>query len=224
MEVTKIDGHSQVDTQKELPGGMKENMEHPNLVFSERMRKAVNFSIKTHELDRKQKRKVRDVPFVVHPLAVAMILARVRARENVIIAGTLHDTIEDSDDEHKVSSDTIAEQFGSEVAEIVNGVTEPRKDLPWEERKRAALEHISALTRDGLLVKSADLITNVSDILDDFAREGDAIFAHFNAPKDKIIAYFRAALKKTREQWPENPLANDLLSLEEALSRVPLDV
>jgi (p)ppGpp synthase/HD superfamily hydrolase len=188
------------------------------LVFSKEIKKAIRFSIKTHEVYQKQKRKGKDIPYIVHPLTVGLILAHAGAKKELIIAGILHDTIEDSPPEKKATREMIAERFGREVADLVESVTEPRKDLPWEERKRAALEHIGTLSNDAVMLKSADLISNASDILDDYAKEGDELFSRFNAPKEKILWHYTSALKAARERWSESPLAADLKSLEEALS------
>jgi (p)ppGpp synthase/HD superfamily hydrolase len=56
----------------------------------------IRFSIKTHEVCQKQTRKGKDIPYITHPLIVGLILARAGAGEEVVIAGILHDTIEDS--------------------------------------------------------------------------------------------------------------------------------
>jgi hypothetical protein len=65
----------------------------------------------------------------------------------------------------------LAERFGDNVVGLVVSVTEARKELSWEERKREAREHIKHVSHDSLLVKSADLVSNVSDILEDFPRK-----------------------------------------------------
>ena len=89
----------------------------------------------------------------------------------------------------------LAERFGDNVADLVNSVTEQRKDLPWEERKREAMEHIRIFSHDSLLLKSADLISNLSEILDDCAKEGLAIFGRFNAPKERVVWHYKEAAR-----------------------------
>ena len=178
------------------------------------IQKAIRFSIKTHEVYQKQKRKGKDIPYITHPLIVGMILARAGASEDVVIAGILHDTIEDSIPEKKVTRAMIAERFGDTVAGLVDDVTEQNKELPWEERKQEALEHIEKLQNDSLLVKSADLISNISEIIADYQVEGDVIFERFNAPKDKTIAHYLRMVTAVVEKWPENPLIEDLRGLD----------
>ena len=111
-----------------------------------------------------QKRHSGD-PYYAHPVSVAGILTDLRLDENTIIAGLLHDVVEDTD----VSLDEIRDNFGPDVAELVDGVT-----------KLTQLEHLSqpakqaenfqkfilATTRDirVLLVKLADRLHNMRTI------------------------------------------------------------
>jgi len=63
-----------------------------------------------------------DKPYIVHPLAVALEIAKRNFDSNVIIAALLHDVVEDGN----VTLDTIKEKFGSNVADIVSYVTKPK--------------------------------------------------------------------------------------------------
>lgn len=170
-------------------------------VFSPLIRGAIRFAILTHETHQKQKRKGKDIPYITHPLAVGMILAHAGASDDIIAAGILHDTIEDSVEEHKVDHAVLASQFGNTVADAVQAVSEPNKDLPWIERKQAALEHIKDLELPALWVKSADVISNVSEILDDYAESGEAVFSRFNAPKALLLRHYGALAKALIERW-----------------------
>jgi len=89
-------------------------------------------------------------------------------------------------------------------------VTEQRKDLEWEKRKREALAHIKTFSHDSLLVKSADVISNVSEILEDYRKEGPKTFRRFNAPKEKVVRHYMETMKTILDRWRNNPLADDL--------------
>ena len=180
------------------------------MIYTSNIKKAIRFSVKTHEVYQKQKRKGKDIPYITHPLSVGLILASAGAREEVVIAGILHDTIEDSIPEKKVTQEMLAERFGEEVAVLVASVSEADKSLSWEERKKEALAHIGAFSQGSLLVKSADIISNTSDLLDDIEREGDGVFARFNAPKGKILQHYLEAIAAILEKWKESPLYDDL--------------
>src|SRR3989344_4185993 len=139
---------------------LNRNVARDNSILNAFKREAVNFAIETHELNQKQKRKGKDIPYITHPLTVGLILASAGASEDVIIAGILHDTVEDSSPEKSVSKEMIAERFGESVAALVMSVTEEDQSRPWEVRKNDALEHIAHFSHGSLLVKSADTISN----------------------------------------------------------------
>jgi len=191
------------------------------MLYTTSIYKAIKFASKTHGQYRHQTRKGKDIPYISHPLAVGIILSLARASEDVIVAGILHDTIEDSADEKKVTVGMIAERFGQNVSDLVWSVTEENRDLPWEERKKKALDHIKDYSQDSLLLKSADLISNISEIIDDYARYGDEIFSRFSAPKERVLWHYESAMRLVLEAWPENPLSADLKFLSENIQNIP---
>jgi (p)ppGpp synthase/HD superfamily hydrolase len=190
------------------------------MVYTEQIKKAIRFAIKTHEVYQKQKRKGKDVPYITHPLAVGLILAHAGASEDVIVAGILHDTIEDSTKAKKVSKAMIEARFGRTVAKLVEDVTEPSKDVPWEQRKQEALEHIKTLSQESLLVKSADILSNTGELIDDYKDEGEKTFSRFNAPKEKILDHYDRLITAILKAWPESPLAKDLHEVQKGLSDI----
>jgi hypothetical protein len=177
------------------------------MIYTQKIQKAVEFAIQTHEIDEKQKRKGKDIPYITHPLTVGLILSIAGASEDVVIAGILHDTIEDS----VVTKEMIALQFGENVMQLVLSVTEQDKSKSWEVRKAEALEHIKTFSHDSLLLKSGDVIANTREILADYKKDGDIMFSKFNAPKEKILESSIKTIKAIVEMWPESPLAEDLL-------------
>lgn len=190
------------------------------MIFTPKIRSAIRFAIKTHEVDQKQPRKGKDIAYITHPLTVGLILARAGANEDTIIAGLLHDTIEDSIPEKKVTRDMIAEQFGEGVAVLVDSVTEKQKDLSWDERKKEALEHIATFSNDSVLVKSGDVLSNVTEIVDDFKAEGVAIFNRFNKPKEIMLENYIRTINALLEKWPDSPLAEDLKGVLDELRAI----
>jgi (p)ppGpp synthase/HD superfamily hydrolase len=196
-----------------------ERRESVPLAFSPTVQRAIQLAIQTHEIDQ-QRRKGKDIPYITHPLTVGLILSRAGASEDVIAAGVLHDTTEDSIEEKKVTHDMLVSEFGPEIADLVRSVSEADKSLSWEERKREALEHIEAFTHDELLLKSADTIASASETVADFEREGDTMFAHFNAPKEKIVQNYLNVMTAIIEKWEENPLRPDLEKLKDAFEKM----
>jgi guanosine-3',5'-bis(diphosphate) 3'-pyrophosphohydrolase len=77
--------------------------------------KAYQFAVEAH----KGQKRVSGEPFITHCIAVANILAELAVPPAVIVAGLLHDTVEDTD----VTLEDIRREFGDEVARLVDGVT-----------------------------------------------------------------------------------------------------
>lgn len=190
------------------------------MIYTQKIQKAIKFAAKTHNQYQQQTRKGKVIPYISHPLTVGIILALAKAPEEVIVAGILHDTIEDSIKEKKVTPEMLTERFGEKVAQLVLSVTERDKDLPWEERKKQALEHIKQFSHESLLVKSADIISNISELLDDYTRDKEEIFKRFNAPKEKIIKNQLKAISAIVSRWKENPLASDLTYLADQFQTI----
>jgi RelA/SpoT family (p)ppGpp synthetase len=101
-------------------------------------------------------------PYISHPLAAAKILAEMRLDDKTIIAAILHDVIEDTD----VTKPQLEQEFGSEVAELVDGVSKLTQ-VQFESRAEAQAENFQkmmlAMVRDlrVILVKLADRIHNM---------------------------------------------------------------
>lgn len=190
------------------------------MVYTERLKNAVRFSIKTHDLYQKQKRKGKDVSYISHPFTVGFILTKAGASEDVIIAGLLHDTIEDSIAERKVTYDMIAERFGNHVADLVESVTEKDKELSWEERKVRALERVETYSRESVLVKSADLISNMVELMYDYKKEGEVVWGRFGGPKEKKLDNTLRLISALVKQWPDSPLVPDLIDIERSIEEI----
>lgn len=190
------------------------------MVYSQKLKNAIKFAIKTHEVYQKQTRKGKDIAYITHPLTVGIILASAGAGEDVVAAGILHDTIEDSTPEKKVTFEMLSDRFGEKVAELVLSVSESDKKETWEERKSEALQHIEGFSHESLLVKSADVISNGLELLDDHARHGEEVFSRFNAPKEKMIENQLRIISAVLEKWEENPLAEDLQNLAVNIKKI----
>lgn len=105
-----------------------------------------------------QKRKSGD-PYITHPVAVTTILAEIGATGPVLVAGLLHDTVEDTD----YTREQLAADFGEEVAYLVDGVTKLEKveygdNAPIETIRKLIL----SMSKDirVLLIKLADRLHN----------------------------------------------------------------
>jgi len=112
-------------------------------MYTIKIQKAIKFAAKTHNHYQDQKRKGKRIPYIIHPLTAGIILAGVNATEDVIVAGILHDTIEDSVDDKKVTPEMLTERFGKNVSDLVLSVTETDRDMSWADRKKELLSTLN---------------------------------------------------------------------------------
>ena len=112
---------------------------------------------------RDQRRKDQEKsPYINHPIAVASLLAQHSVTDaTALLAAILHDTIEDT----QTTRDELVAAFGEDVAACVCEVTDD-KSLPKARRKELQIEHAAHLSSSAKLVKIADKICNLRDIVD----------------------------------------------------------
>jgi len=100
------------------------------------------------------------IPYIVHPLGVAKTLIEYGCPEHVIVAGILHDTVEDT----PVTLNEIKETFGWHVAELVGAASETDKADTWENRKNHTVEMLKILSEEALILVLADKMDNIRAI------------------------------------------------------------
>lgn len=134
---------------------MTENQTDLAVIF-----KALEFASIKH---RDQRRKDADAsPYINHPIALAKVLCVEGGVTdvNAICGALLHDTIEDTE----TTANELKQIFGETISKIVVEVTDD-KDLPKEVRKRLQIEHAPHASHQAKLVKLADKICNLRDIV-----------------------------------------------------------
>jgi GTP diphosphokinase / guanosine-3',5'-bis(diphosphate) 3'-diphosphatase len=112
---------------------------------------------------RHQRRKdARGLPYINHPIGLANVLLSEGGVFDiqVLCAAILHDTLEDT----SATRTELTTLFGEKICSIVIEVTDDKR-LPKRERKRLQIEHASGLSPEAKLVKLADKICNLRDVL-----------------------------------------------------------
>lgn len=165
---------------------------------------------------RHQVRKGTDIPYISHPCGVGIMLARAGCSEQVIAAGILHDTVEDT----ALGLQDIRQQFGDEVAAIVEGCSEPDKSLPWEARKEHTLEHIRHATREVRLVACADKLHNARTILADYEKYGDEVWARFKRGRSAQEWYYRGLVEALCDHSPDGEALPFCAEFRETVDRL----
>ena len=136
-----------------------------------------------------QYRKGTRTPYITHPYAVGLILMEAGCTEVVIIAGILHDTVEDTD----LTLDFIRERFGDAVATIVDGCSE-NKTLRWRARKTERIEALRTASPEVCTVTCADKLHNLRTIISEYDDIGDSVWDRFHGGVEDQAWYYRSIL------------------------------
>lgn len=162
-----------------------------------------------------QNRKASDIPYLVHPAAVALILQRSGfVEEHLLAAAVLHDVVEDTD----WTLERLAEQFPPEVLEIVDVLTEQKHDArgvkrPWAQRKAEKLARIKESSIDSRAVWLADKRHNLETMAFDHVDDPD-FWSRFNAPKATLLKSYRDGIEAARHGDPRlEHLAEECLEI-----------
>ena len=165
---------------------------------------AIIFASRKHD---KQYRKSTDIPYISHIMEVMQILIENKCEKDVIIAGILHDTLEDTD----TTEEEIKQLFGEKIVSIVQSESED-KSLDWFARKSITISKLHSASIEEKLVLCADKLSNMRSIYTDLKNVGEKVWERFNAPKDNIEWYYKSILKELSE-ISESDMYNDLSEL-----------
>ncbi len=174
--------------------------------YSDRINHALAFAAKHHD---RQVRKGTRLPYITHPANVAIILTRYGQDEETVVAGILHDVIEDCVREHytrDMLEQRIADKFGTSVLDSVLEVTKRSQDdegveLSSDEQKEDYLERLAVADRRALWVCSADKLHNANSILADLRRTIDpnSVWSRFTVGKHGTIRWYRRVYERLQQ-------------------------
>lgn len=154
-------------------------------MLSSRLAKAISIAAYAH---RNQKRKATDIPYICHPYSVMLIAQSCTCDEDVFIAALLHDVLEDAAEEY--SEHEMLNDFGLRVVSIVKEVTKDSSLSMWQERANSYLTHLETASHEALIVCLADKTHNLMSMVADYEAVGDALWARFNAGKDRQLWWY----------------------------------
>ena len=194
--------------------------------YSARINHALAFAAKHHD---QQVRKGTRLPYLTHPANVAIILTRYGCDETTVVAGILHDVVEDCVTKaytREMLADRIASKFGDDVLETVLAVTHRNHDdegneFTSEERKHDYLERLAAASDRARWVCAADKLHNANSILSDLKRTSwpDQVWARFKVGKEGTIRWYRNVYDRLTALGFQAPIMAELertvLTMEE---------
>lgn len=165
----------------------------------ELVNEAIIFAAKAHD---GTKRKREELPYILHPMEVAVIVGAITNRQEVIAAALLHDTVEDAE----VAPEEIEKRFGKRVAELVAAETEnKRRNLPeestWKIRKEETLSLLKeSKDIDVKILYLGDKLANMRSVYRLWKKDGHAMWRYFNQKDPSEQAwYYRSVLEGVKE-------------------------
>jgi len=149
------------------------------MIHTPKIEKAIH---KASILHRKQVRKGEDeLPYITHLFSVFVILAKYTKDEDILIAGLLHDTLEDT----SYTADELERDFGPHVKEIVEGVTEQKTKngilIDWEDRKKGYIQTLETGLEESLYVSAVDKIHNFQSTIDAYSHNAEEFQKDFKS-------------------------------------------
>ncbi len=192
--------------------------------YSDDINHAFGFAAKHHD---RQVRKGTKLPYLTHPANVAVILTRYGRDERTVVAGILHDVVEDCVRDGSTREQLerrIGEKFGADVLATVLNVTYRKVDdegveLSSEDRKEDYLSRLAGADESALWVCAADKVHNAHSILADLRRTSDpeTIWSRFGGGHVGTVKWYRDVLDRLREIGFDEPIVAELNSAVLAL-------
>lgn len=176
------------------------------MILTPRLDEAIKLASRLHA---SQVRKDSyQTPYISHLVGVAMLISSSTNDEDVIIAGLLHDSLEDVPG---YTFESLVKDCGVRVAEIVSHVTEPldaskadNEQLPWLERKEIYLNNLKSGGVESAIVSSADKIHNTESFLRDYAKEGEIYGKRFGSSIKNRIWFHEQVLRIVADKLGED--------------------
>lgn len=177
------------------------------MIYTPKIEKAIQAASLLHK-DQVRKGKQR-YPYTTHLFSVMMILSEYTDDEDVLVAGLLHDSLEDT----AYTADELEQDFGSRVRNIVEGVTEDQlrddKKIDWATRKKEYALGLEDALEGSLYVSAVDKIHNFTSILDVYKNDFEEFKKDFESA-DRIHLHEAIVEVIERRLGKEHPLVERL--------------
>jgi len=195
--------------------------------YSDRINHALAFAAKHHD---RQVRKGTRLPYLTHPANVALVLTRYGRDEDTVIAGILHDVIEDCVRENytrDMLAQRIGDKFGMNVLDTVLAITlrnidDKGTDLSSDERRDDYLERLASASESARWVCAADKLHNAGSIVADLKRTIDpsTVWGRFSAGRDGTVRWYRRVYERLRAVGFTAAIMDELRRVVETLEEL----
>ena len=173
--------------------------------------RALEFADERH---RGQRCEADEAAFILHPLEVAQLLRNRGYPDEIVAAGVLHDSLEDTD----ATPSELEELFGAGVARLVSAVSEPAGEGSWAERKARLRLSIAEAGPEAAAVYAADKVAMTRELRLTLARDWSAAASPGTADK---LEHYWASLILLESILADHPLVAQLRFELEALATLP---
>lgn len=200
----------------------------PTIGYSDRVNHALAYAAKYHD---QQVRKGLRAPYFTQPANVGLILARYGQDDATVVAGILHDVVEECAREGhggRSELDRLADKFGADVVLTLQGVTERRLDddgveLSGEERRADLLARLAAAGPAGRWVATANALHDAGTLIADLARTDypETVWSRRHGGRDATVRHFRVVLDALAAGGFDAPIMAELREAVEILERTP---
>lgn len=158
-------------------------------MYSYRIEQAIRAVAVLHQ--GQERKGIVPIPFATHLYSVGFMLLDYTDDEDVVIAGFLHDTLEDTD----YTYDELKSDFGEKVAELVDTLTEPastREDkLSWLETKKIYADNLKHGNKEASMIAAVDKIHNFRSMVEEYYHDHNRFLKDFGKNLDERIEAYQ---------------------------------
>lgn len=182
--------------------------------------KALQIALKAHD---HKSRIADDVPYVIHPIEVGMILGKNEQDDEVIAAGIIHDAVEDE----FISLEEVEQIFGYRVKRIVEKVyiaDKFSKEKNFRERKKYTIDYLrEQASPEFKFVCCADKLSNVRIMLEKFEEIGDKVWKRYKQSYEDIRWYHQSLVVSLNKLYRYDLYEEYLDVVEKLFGEIPAE-
>lgn len=150
-------------------------------IYSPLLHRAMEFAAFKHD-GQYRKHPILKIPYIAHPALVGLTLSKLGYADEVVAAGFLHDVVEDCG----VTLEELETMFSAKVADLVDQVSEPKKNLSWRARKNAYRKKMKTADVEAVAIAVADHLHNLQSLNMAFDINPDSVNIFGASLKEKL--------------------------------------
>lgn len=155
-----------------------------------------------------------NMPYIVHPMEVMVLVSQLTDDEEVIAAAALHDVVEDT----QYTLDDISKHFGERVAMLVDIESEDKregtpKSETWKIRKQESLQKEADAPREAKIIMLADKLSNMRATHRDFLQNPDSVWDKFNMKDEREQEWYYRSIAELLKEFEDTDQYKEYISI-----------